>query len=49
MISIDTRKSSVAKAAVEAGADIVNDVSGGAFDSDMFRVVSDPMQCCSRA
>ena len=31
-ISIDTRKSSVAKAAVEAGAQIVNDVSGLTFD-----------------
>ena len=31
-ISIDTRKSSVAKAAVETGAQIVNDVSGLTFD-----------------
>lgn len=39
-ISIDTRHSMVAKAAVEAGADIVNDVSGGAFDKDMFDTVA---------
>ena len=31
-ISIDTRHADVARAAVAAGADIVNDVSGGAFD-----------------
>ncbi|MHB1843599.1 MAG: dihydropteroate synthase [Deltaproteobacteria bacterium] len=31
-ISIDTRKAAVAEAALDAGADVVNDVSGGAFD-----------------
>ena len=31
-ISIDTRKAAVARAALEAGADLVNDVSGFAFD-----------------
>jgi dihydropteroate synthase len=35
VVSIDTRHAAVAKAAVEAGADIVNDVSGGAFDETM--------------
>ena len=40
IISIDTRKAAVAKAAVEAGADIVNDVSGGSYDSDMIPFVS---------
>ena len=39
-ISIDTTKSAVAQAAIMAGADIVNDVSGGAFDSQMFAVVA---------
>jgi dihydropteroate synthase len=39
-ISIDTTKSAVAQAAIIAGADIVNDVSGGAFDSQMFAVVA---------
>ena len=34
-ISVDTTRSSVAKAAVAAGADIVNDISGGTFDSEM--------------
>jgi dihydropteroate synthase len=39
-ISIDTTKASVAKAAIEAGADIVNDVSGGRFDDRMFETVA---------
>jgi len=34
-VSVDTHKASVAKAAVEAGAEIVNDVSGGTWDADM--------------
>ena len=34
-ISIDTRKAAVAKAALEAGADIINDVSALRDDSDM--------------
>lgn len=38
-ISIDTRHASVAKAAIEAGADIVNDVSGGTHDPVMFETV----------
>lgn len=37
-ISIDTRKPSVAKAALDAGATIVNDISGGR-DQEMFDVV----------
>ena len=39
IISIDTRKSAVAKAAIEAKAEIVNDVSGGRFDPNMLEVV----------
>ncbi|WP_373541770.1 dihydropteroate synthase [Chamaesiphon sp.] len=39
-ISIDTTKASVAKAAIAAGADIVNDVSGGQFDAQMFETVA---------
>jgi dihydropteroate synthase len=34
-VSIDTRKASVAREALAAGADLVNDVSGGRFDPDM--------------
>jgi dihydropteroate synthase len=39
-ISIDTTKASVARAAIEAGADIINDVSGGTTDSQMFATVA---------
>lgn len=35
LISVDTFRASVAKAAVEAGAHIINDVSGGSLDADM--------------
>ena len=41
IISIDTRHSSVAKAAIEAGADIVNDVSGGMHDRQMLSIVAE--------
>ena len=40
-ISIDTRKATVAKAALDAGASIVNDVSGGTFDAAMLPLVAD--------
>lgn len=40
VISIDTYKSSVAEAALNAGAKIVNDISGGSFDSRMWEVVA---------
>lgn len=39
-ISIDTRKSEVAQAALNAGADLVNDVSAFGYDTDMARVVA---------
>ena len=41
VVSIDTMRAEVAAAAVEAGARIVNDVSGGLADPDMARVVAD--------
>ncbi|CAJ1944535.1 unnamed protein product [Cylindrotheca closterium] len=40
-ISIDTRHADVARAAIEAGADIVNDVSGGTFDPKMLETVAE--------
>src|SRR6185369_11198422 len=40
-VSVDTSKAEVARAALDAGADLVNDVSGFAFDPDMARVVAD--------
>jgi dihydropteroate synthase len=39
-ISIDTRKAAVAEAALEAGADIVNDVSAFRFDPELADVVA---------
>jgi len=39
-ISVDTTKAQVAKAAVEAGADIINDISGATFDSEMLSTVA---------
>lgn len=41
LISVDTRNASTARAAVEAGADIINDVSGGLADPDMFATAVD--------
>ena len=39
-ISIDTRKSQVARAALEEGADLINDISALRHDPDMARVVA---------
>ena len=39
-ISIDTFHASVAKAAVESGADMVNDISGGSFDAEMIPTIA---------
>jgi dihydropteroate synthase/2-amino-4-hydroxy-6-hydroxymethyldihydropteridine diphosphokinase len=41
VLSIDTRHAAVARAAVNAGVDIVNDVSGGLFDPDMLSTVAE--------
>lgn len=40
-VSVDTMRASVAAAAIDAGAAIVNDVSGGRADADMASVVAD--------
>ena len=40
VVSIDTMRAAVAEAALEAGAAIVNDVSGGLADPDMARAVA---------
>lgn len=39
-ISIDTRKAAVARAALEAGATVVNDVSGGCFEPELLEVAA---------
>lgn len=41
IISVDTTRSSVARAAVKAGADIVNDISAGTYDKGMLSTVAD--------
>lgn len=41
IISIDTFRSKVAKEAIENGAHMVNDISGGNLDKDMFKIVGD--------
>ena len=40
LISIDTFRASVAKASIEAGAVMVNDISGGNLDTKMFETVA---------
>ncbi len=40
LISIDTFRSRVAKKAIEAGACLVNDISGGTLDADMYNTVA---------
>ena len=40
-VSVDTTKAAVARAAVRAGARLVNDVSGGLFDPDMAAAVGE--------
>ena len=43
-ISTDTWRSGVARRSLEAGAQIVNDISGLRFDSDLPRVISDAVR-----
>jgi dihydropteroate synthase len=40
LISVDTTKSAVARAALEEGADIINDISSSGFDPKMFSVAA---------
>lgn len=40
MVSVDTMRASVAEAAVEAGAVLLNDVSGGLADDNMYKVMA---------
>ena len=44
LVSIDTMNSKTARLAVQAGADIVNDISGGLADPQMFASIQD-LQC----
>ncbi len=40
ILSVDTCWAAPARAAIEAGADIINDISGGQFDEEMFATVA---------
>jgi dihydropteroate synthase len=40
LISVDTFRSEVAKKAVEAGVALINDVSGGTLDAEMYKIVA---------
>jgi len=40
-LSADTFRAKVARAAVQAGANLINDVGGGTLDADMFETVAD--------
>lgn len=41
IISVDTTRAQVARAAIRAGGNLVNDISGGTFDAAMFSTVAD--------
>ncbi len=41
VISVDTFRAEVARRCIEAGADIINDISGGTLDPDMFDTVAE--------
>lgn len=46
-VSIDTYKSAVAKAALDAGADLVNDIWGLKYDKNMAKVIAEyAVPCC---
>jgi dihydropteroate synthase len=45
-ISIDTSKSEVARAAIQAGASIVNDVTGGRGDKEMLPLIAETKSAC---
>ena len=40
IISVDTFRSKVAEAAINAGAHMINDISGGQLDDDMFNIIA---------
>jgi dihydropteroate synthase len=40
IISVDTWRAEIAKNAIDEGVDIINDISGGTMDNEMFKVVA---------
>lgn len=45
-VSLDTYKSSVARAGIEAGADLINDIWGLKYDADMAGVIAESGKSC---
>ena len=45
-VSLDSYKSAVAKAGIAVGADLINDIWGLKYDSDMASVIADAGVCC---
>ncbi len=41
ILSVDTFRANIARLAIKAGADMINDVSGGDFDDQMFATIAD--------
>jgi dihydropteroate synthase len=41
LISVDTFRSSIAKKSIEAGAALINDISGGTLDNNMFKTIAE--------
>lgn len=41
LISVDTTKAEVARAALDAGADIINDISAGRFDTELLKLAAE--------
>lgn len=41
VVSVDTFRAEVARRAIEAGADMINDISGGKMDKEMFQTMAD--------
>lgn len=41
VVSVDTFRAEVARRAIEAGADMINDISGGKMDKEMFQTIAD--------
>ena len=39
-LSVDTTRAEVARKSIEAGADIINDISGGTYEPDIFKVAA---------
>jgi dihydropteroate synthase len=40
-LSVDTWRSGIARKAIEAGAHLINDISGGTFDENMFHLIAE--------